>query len=447
MKDYKKVSISEAKVNEENSLCSCTLTKLLIILISIIIIITVVLILIFYHDNSDDKIFIEVKNNNRNTIRGTSDYNEIKSFENKLRQITKLEMAEFRRINNLGILYDRTKYPRSETPDVSIITTIYNQAHCIHKAIRSVQNQSLKNIEMIIIDDCSRDNSTETVESYMKEDDRIILIKKEMNEGIMITRNKGIRQAKGRYICILDADDILAHKDILKYVVHIADLGNLDVVEFLTAYFKNNVFQGYYHYHGNNLGIIYQPELKTKFYEFKANEGFRAIKCRTVWGKIVKNDIFQKTLDFIPEKYLNDYILGFEDTMITVSLYNVAQSYYLFKQPGYYYTFDERKGRFPLIREKKCQQKEGIRGYDHLKFLQFLIDIYEDTEFYKQVIYHEIKAINNYTYSNFKRTIKDHFNWTYNILDELLNSKYIYDEQKEKLKKIKDDVKSNEVHK
>ena len=447
MKDYKKVNISEVKTYEESSICSCSLIKVLIILISIIIIISVICIYFYQKENSDDKIYIQVKNNSKNTIHGTDDYNEIKSFEKSLRQITKSEMADFRQINNKGLLYDRTKYPHSETPDVSIITTIYNQAHCIHKAIRSVQNQSLKNIEMIIIDDCSRDNSTETVESYMKEDDRIILIKKDINEGIMITRNKAIKYAKGRYICILDADDTLAHKDILKYSVHIADLGNLDVVEFYTAYYRSNVLQGYYHFHGNNKGIIYQPELKTKFYEFKDTEGFRAIKCRTVWGKIVKNDIFQKTLDFIPEKYSNDYILGFEDTMITVSLYNVAQSYYLFRQPGYYYTFDERKGRFPLNYEKKCRQKEGIRGYDHLKFLQFLIDIYEDNEFYKQVIYHELKAINNYTYSNFKRTIKDHFRWTYDILDELLNSKYIYEEQKTKIKKIRDEVKSNEIKK
>ena len=80
----------------------------------------------------------------------------------------------------------------------------------------------------------------------------------------------------------------------------------------------HNQFHGYYHYHGRNLGIIYQPELKTKFYEFKDTENQRAIKCRTVWGKIVKNEVFQKTLDFIPEKYSNDYILSFEDTMITV---------------------------------------------------------------------------------------------------------------------------------
>ena len=53
-------------------------------------------------------------------------------------------------------------------PDVSIIMTMYNQAHCIHKGIRSVQNQSLKNIEIIIIDDCSQDNGTDIIKEFQK---------------------------------------------------------------------------------------------------------------------------------------------------------------------------------------------------------------------------------------------------------------------------------------
>ena len=456
MKGYKRINISENRGYQESS-TTCSFKKIFLIIITISVILTAAYFLIFGNSNPDEEIHLEIKPynpttksfndnmdyyNNKN-LNPKEAYKEIVKFESKLRQITKEEMADFRRINNLGILYDVNKYARSETPLVSIITTIYNQAHCIHKAVRSVQNQSLKNVEMIIIDDCSQDNSTETVEQLIKEDERIILLKNEMNEGVMITRNKGIRKAKGKYICILDADDTLVHKDILKYSVHVAELGHLDVVEFYTAYYTNNQFHGYYHYHGRNLGIIYQPELKTKFYEFKDAENHRAIKCRTVWGKIVKNEVFQKTLDFIPEKYSNDYILAFEDTMITVSLYNVAQSYYLLKQPGYYYTFDERKGRFPKTKNK-CNQKEGIKGFDQLKFLQFLIDIYEDNEFYKQVIYHELKAINNYTYSNFKRTIKDHFKWTYSILDELLNSQYLTQIQKDKVQKIKDEVKENE---
>ena len=65
-------------------------------------------------------------------------------------------------------------FTKNEYPDVSVIITVYNQAHCFHSALRSVQNQSLKNIEKIIIDDCSSDDSIKVIEKYMKEDRRII---------------------------------------------------------------------------------------------------------------------------------------------------------------------------------------------------------------------------------------------------------------------------------
>ena len=391
---------------------------------------------------------ITEKNNSAENITNNKERNltkEIRDYEDSLRKITKEEIDEFHELNNLYILYDKTKYERKENPDISVVITVRNQAHCIGKAIRSVQNQSLKNIEIIIIDDCSLDNSTETIEQYMKEDERIIFIKHEYtNEGIMITRNEAIRKAKGKYITILDADDNFLHRDIFKFSLHIANIANLDVVEFKSAYYTHGKFEGYYHSHGDN-PILYQPELKNKFIVFNdEDEMVRAIKCRTVWGKIVKNEIFQKALDNIPEKYLYDYILGFEDTMITVSLYQVAQSYYGMRQPGYYYTFDEKRKGYPR-KKKVCKQKKGIiKDLDHLKFLQFLIDKLEDNEFDKQIIYHELKAINKYGYSNFKKTVKHHFEWAYKIFDELINSKYLNIKQKEKVLKIKEEVKENE---
>lgn len=393
---------------------------------------------------------ITEKNNSAENISNAKERNltdEIIKYEDSLRSITEDEIAEFHELNNLYILFDKTKYERKENPDISVVITVRNQAHCIGKAIRSVQNQSLKNIEIIIVDDCSLDNSTETIEQYMKEDDRIILLKHEdTNEGIMITRNEGIRKAKGQYITLLDADDNFIHRDILKFSLHVANIANLDVVEFKSAYYSKKQFKGYYHSHGKN-PIIYQPELRNKFIVFdEEDEMVRAIKCRTVWGKIVRNEILQKTLDNIPEKYLNDYILGFEDTMITTSLYQVAQSYYGMRQPGYYYTFDEKRYRYPR-KNKVCKKKEGIiEGIDHIKFLQFLIDKLEDNEFEKQIIYHELKAINKYEYSNFKKTITHHFDLAYKIFDELINSNYLTIKQKEKVLKIKEEVKENEMN-
>ena len=436
---YKKVKIednNQSTFNNRNTLLSSLMEnkmiKFTLIIIILILFFSFISYYLIYKKYSNTNEIIKIKATKPNNIENIEisdikDLNEkskiltekVKNYEKTLRKITEAEINDFREMNSMGILYDRTKYKRSETPDISIVTTLRNQAHCIHKAIRSVQNQSLKNLEMIIVDDCSLDNSIEIVENFMKEDDRIILVKHNINEGIMITRNEAIRMAKGKYIAVLDADDTFIHKDILLYSLNAATLADLDVLEFYSAYYYNHQFKGYYHYHGD-FPIIYQPELRTKLFEFKEEGNIRAIKCRTVWGKIVKNEIFQKTLENIPDKYLYDFILGFEDTMITFSLYQVAQSYYTLHQPGYYYTLDEKRNEIKVYNNRKCTKKEGIiEGYDHIKFLQYLVDKLDDNKFGKQVLYHELKAINNYTYSNFKRTIKDHFNWTYNIFDYL----------------------------
>ena len=84
-------------------------------------------------------------------------------------------MVKFVRINDNKLIKGNVKFKKSINPDITVIITIYNQAHCIHKCLRSVQNQSLKNLEIIIIDDCSLDNSIEIIKNYQKEDERIIL--------------------------------------------------------------------------------------------------------------------------------------------------------------------------------------------------------------------------------------------------------------------------------
>lgn len=93
---------------------------------------------------------------------------------------------------------------------VSIIVPVFNAAKYIGKTIEMVQAQSYTDWELILVDDCSKDNSCEIVETYIKEypGDRIRLIRKEKNEGAALTRNRGIEEARGRYIAFLDADDV-----------------------------------------------------------------------------------------------------------------------------------------------------------------------------------------------------------------------------------------------
>lgn len=88
-----------------------------------------------------------------------------------------------------------------------MITPMYNAENWIEETIRSVQEQTYSDWEMIIVDDCSADHSPEIVKSLQKQDSRIKYYRNKVNSGVAITRNKAIGYAKGRYIAFLDSDD------------------------------------------------------------------------------------------------------------------------------------------------------------------------------------------------------------------------------------------------
>lgn len=92
-------------------------------------------------------------------------------------------------------------------PQVSIITPCYNASRFISQTIDSVLAQSFTDWEMIIVDDGSKDDSSEIVKKYVEKDSRIRLIQ-QPNGGSANARNRGIKEATGRYIALLDADDL-----------------------------------------------------------------------------------------------------------------------------------------------------------------------------------------------------------------------------------------------
>ena len=92
-------------------------------------------------------------------------------------------------------------------PQVSIITPCYNASRFISQTIDSVLSKTFTDWEMIIVDDGSKDDSSEIVEKYVKKDSRIRLIQ-QPNGGSANARYHGIWEATGRYIALLDADDL-----------------------------------------------------------------------------------------------------------------------------------------------------------------------------------------------------------------------------------------------
>ena len=94
------------------------------------------------------------------------------------------------------------------TPLVSVILPSYNHARYLPRRIGSILNQTYANIEVLILDDCSPDNSREVIQAYAAQDARIIMLFNEQNSGSTFKQwEKGLKQAKGKYIWIAESDD------------------------------------------------------------------------------------------------------------------------------------------------------------------------------------------------------------------------------------------------
>jgi len=99
---------------------------------------------------------------------------------------------------------------------VSIVTPSYKSEKFIAECIESVLSQTYDNWEMIIMDDCSPDNSNEIIKQYVQKDSRIQLIELKENSGPAVARNKAIELAQGRYIAFLDSDDLWLDEKLQK---------------------------------------------------------------------------------------------------------------------------------------------------------------------------------------------------------------------------------------
>lgn len=96
----------------------------------------------------------------------------------------------------------------TKAPLVSVIMPVYNGSRFVEQAIRSVQNQTLRDWELFVLDDCSTDDTCERVERIAAADPRIRLVRSQSNRGVARARNQGFALSRGRYVALLDSDDL-----------------------------------------------------------------------------------------------------------------------------------------------------------------------------------------------------------------------------------------------
>jgi len=138
----------------------------------------------------------------------------------------------------------------AETFLISVIIPSYNSGKYLNEAIESVVNQTYKNIEIILVNDGSTDDTEKIAKEWQKRDGRIRYIKYQRNKGLAAARNTGIKAARGEYIAFLDADDVWLLQKIEIQIKKAVEL-NADLT-----------FSNWY---------IWEPEKKIKIRAFESN--------------------------------------------------------------------------------------------------------------------------------------------------------------------------------
>ena len=290
---------------------------------------------------------------------------------------------------------NKTDFYKRKNPKISLIITLYNQGYYIETLYAFIQQQELKDIEIIFVDDCSSDNSSIIINQLMEYDKRIIYLKNQINKKQFYSINIGIINSRGQYILSIDPDDLLINNILIK-AYETAKYFNLDVIQF-------------YMFSGWNLWIT----AKFKSGIICDNKNIRNIfyfgVSRNLPDKLIKRTIYIKSINFMRKELINlDYHIHTDDT-IFFGIIHFARSYGFLEQIGYFYNKDRNRNRNDKLFNRESRT---IKKNKNLKSL-FNIMKY----FILQSDNNTIEK-NNIPYKFFKTKVKKHFISSINYINK-----------------------------
>lgn len=250
---------------------------------------------------------------------------------------------------------------------VSVIIPIYNTSKYLSQCISSVLNQSFRDLEIILINDASTDNSLLMCREYAEKDNRVVIVNKEWNEGVEAARLTGLEMAIGEYVCFVDSDDWL-DKDAIAVMYEKALQTNADYVEIgmqrvmdRHKFVKRKMISPI-------TGLIKQPELFDKYYLsfFGVNLLFV-----NIWGKLYKSQVIKS---FVPVP--SQLRMG-EDLYFNLCIFPHLQSVYIDSYIGYNYRFGGMTNHYnpTFLKDMKVLyrlKKEFIQKFQYTKANDFI---------------------------------------------------------------------------
>ena len=249
-----------------------------------------------------------------------------KNVYKKLQNIMEFDLKNFKILNENRINYFNLK-KNSCFPKISIVIPVFNSEKYLFDSLNSIINQTLKEIEIICINDGSYDNSLNILNYYKKIDNRIIIINQK-NKGVNSARNSGLKIAKGEFILFFDSDDQLK-SNALEIMYEFSNKNNLEILFFnVELIFKNKTIENKIipfdiFYSIDNTKII---KNKTKlFLNFLEKNKFIVSPC----FQLIKHSfLINYKINFYEGIFYDDYLFNFKLLNSFNISYEMNQTFY-----------------------------------------------------------------------------------------------------------------------
>jgi len=318
------------------------------------------------------------------------------------------------------LLYKRKR------PKVSVVIPVFNQEKFIKKMYVCIENQDLKSLEIIFVDDCSSDNSSNIIKELMEIDKRIVYIQNKENKGVFHSRNIGVLNSKGEYVFCADVDDYLLNDILYKsYITSITY--DLDVLQFyvMAGDLKINAWWKFLKYRS---GIMRGTEVKDVF--------FRGTSHNT-WDKFVKREVFVKSIGFMGKKFRNDKLVVYNDDVSIFGLVKAAKSYGFLEEIGYIYN---RAVRNSITNKYKDIKYTNEIFKSCFTIMEYFYEQTENNKYEKSQGFTFFSGKIRYYYKDNIKYLTDGFDYIISVLDLYLNSNFYNEAQKKSLNEFKDSI-------
>lgn len=216
-------------------------------------------------------------------------------------------------------------------PLVSIIVPVYGTEKLLSRCLDSILNQTYKNLEIIVVNDCSPGKCKEIVKQYQSMDSRVKYVEHEKNKGLFHARLTGAKHMSGDYIAFVDSDDYIA-VDYYRLLVKEAQAQQADIVCANMIMVNESDGRHYINLLNRPSGKILKGEEILKAY-FE-QEGL-AFHWHAVWNKIYSKQLWDKALPHYSK--IKSHLIMAEDFAYSTVLFHYAQKYVSIEYEGYYY--------------------------------------------------------------------------------------------------------------